>query len=238
MEKVNPDNETTISVHIEEQSKLETVTLNYANNNWTTSTAAEMIASQNQTYTRTIAGQPAGTVINYTVLARDTSGNSAEVLGSYEMKNWANITLDLLSSVVYCGEYITVTGSTAVSETNVTLAYATLNNSTSNYFALDYSAVNDATSNFTSNHTAVSRLVPTDSSGSFRDVHSLNQTGTWIVWASWNGSKTYFDVSSDYLDFTVRKVPMSITCNITSKSVTIGDNITVTGHVYPTQWRI
>jgi len=65
-------------------------------------------------------------------------------------------------------------------------------------------------------------------------VYSLNQTGTWIVWASWNGSETYFGASSDYRNFTVQKVLMSITCNITSKSVTIGDNITVTGHVYPT----
>ena len=73
----------------------------------------------------------------------------------------------------------------------------------------------------------------TDSSGVFSDVYSLNQTGTWIVLASWNGSETYFAAYNNYRNFTVQKVLMSITCNITSKSVTIGDNITVTGHVYP-----
>jgi hypothetical protein len=233
VEKVKPDNEANITAHIEEQANLETVTLNYTSNNWTTSTAAEMLASQNRTYTGTIPGQPAGTVVNYTVLARDTSGNSAEVLGSYAVKNWANITLDLSSPVVYYGENITVTGSTPASETNVTLTYAMLKNSTLSSTLLDSAAANDAILNYTSNNTAVSRLVPTDSSGNFRDVCSLNQTGKWIVWAIWNGSETYFDASTDYLKFTVKKMLMSVTCNITSRSITIGENITVTGQVHP-----
>jgi len=234
VEKVNPNNQTSIIAHIEEQFNLETVTLNYTKDYWATSTAVEMIASQNQTYTGTIPGQPAGTTVNYTVLAHDTSGNIAEVLGSYEVKNSANITLDLSNSTIYYGENITVTGSTPVSGTNVTLTYAMLNSSALNTTTSDYAAANDTISNHTSNDTVVSRLVSTDSSGNFIDEYSLNQTGTWIVWASWNGSETYFAASSDYRNFTVKKVLMSITCNITSKSVTIGDNITVTGQVYPT----
>jgi len=115
----------------------------------------------------------------------------------------------------------------------VTLTYTMLNSSALNSTLLDYATANDTILNHTSNDAVVSRLVSTDSSGNFSDVYSLNQTGTWIVWASWNGSETYFAVSSDYRNFTVQKVLMSITCNITSKSVTIGDNITVTGHVYP-----
>jgi hypothetical protein len=95
VEKVNPSNETIISAYVEEQFNLETVTLNYTKDNWATSTALEMFASQNQTYTGTIPAQAAGTVVNYTVLARDISGNSAEVMGSYEVKNTANITLEL-----------------------------------------------------------------------------------------------------------------------------------------------
>jgi hypothetical protein len=233
VEKVKPDNATNITAHIEEQFNLETVTLNYTNNNWATSIAAEMVASQNHTYTGTIAGQPAGTVVNYTVLARDTSGNSAEVHGGYEVKNWANITLDLSSPVVYYGENITVTGSTPASAANVTLTYAMLKNSTSSSAVPDSAAVNDAILNYTSTNTTASRLVSTDSSGNFRDVCSLNKTGTWIVWASWNGSETYFGASSDYLKFAVEKTLMSITCNITSRSITIGENITVTGQVYP-----
>ncbi|MGD9131039.1 MAG: hypothetical protein PVH73_05645 [Candidatus Bathyarchaeota archaeon] len=234
VEKAEPNDKISITAQVEEQNNLETVTLNYTSNNWATSTAAEMVASQNQTYTGKIPRQPAGTVINYTVLACDTSGNSAEFLGSYEVKNSVNITLGLSSPVVYYGENITVTGSTPVSETNVALTYAMLNTSMLNFTVLDSAAVTDAILNYTSsNNTAVSRLVSTDSSGNFRDVYSLNQTGTWIVWASWNGSETYFDASSDYWKLTVKKIPMAITCNITSSSPTIGENVTVTGQVYP-----
>ncbi len=230
-EKVNPNNETTIIAHIEEQYNLETVTLNYTKDNWTTSTAVEMIASQNQTYNGTIPRQPAGTTVNYTVLARDTSGNSAEVQGSYVVKNSANITLDLSRSVVYYGENITVTGSIPESG-NVTVTYAMLNSSALNYTMLDYAAVNNTILNNTSND-VVSRSVPASSSGVFIDVYSPNKTGRWFVWASWDGSETSFGASSDYRNFTVQKVPMSITCNITSKSVTIGNNVTVSGFVYP-----
>ncbi len=231
-EKVNPNNETIISAHVEEQFNLETVMLNYTMDDWATLTALEMIASQNQTYNGTIPGQQAGTTVNYTVLARDTSGNSAEGLGSYAVKNSANITLELSSSVVYYGENITVTGSIPVSGTNVTLTYAVLNISALNTTTLDYATANDTISNQTSNNMAVSRLASTDSSGGFSDEYSLNQTGTWVVWATWNGSETYFGASSDYRNVIVQKVYISITCNTTS-SVTIGDNITVTGSIYP-----
>ena len=232
-EKVNPNNETSISAHVEEQFNLETVTLNYTKDNWTTSTAIEMIASQNQTYTGTIPGQPAGTLVNYTVLARDTSGNSAEIQDSYAVKNSANITLELSSAVVYYGENITVTGSIPVGGTNVTLTYNLLNSSALNNTMLDYTAVNNAILNHTANDGVVSKLVTTSSSGVFSDMYSPNQTGTWTVMASWNGSETYFGASSGYINFTVQKVNMSITCNLTSESITIGDNITVTGSVYP-----
>jgi hypothetical protein len=172
-------------------------------------------------------------VVNYTVLALDTSGNSAEVHGGYEVKNWANVTLEMPSPVVYYGENITVTGSTPASEANVTLTYAMLENSTLGSAVPDSAAVNDAILNYTSTNTTVSRVASTDSSGNFRDACSLNQTGTWIVWASWNGSETYFAASSGYLKFALKKTIMSVTCNITSRSVTIGENITVTGEVYP-----
>jgi hypothetical protein len=39
--------------------------------------------------------------------------------------------------------------------------------------------------------------------------------------------------SSGIRNFTVQKVVMTLICNITSKTVTIGDNVTVTGYVYP-----
>lgn len=232
-EKVKPDKEIHINAHIEEQFNLETVTLNYTVDEWATSTAIEMIGTQNKTYTATIHGQAAGTTVNYTVLGRDTSGNSAEVLGSYAVKNSANMTLELSSSVVYYDGNITVTGSIPVSGTNVTVTYFWLNNSALNNTALDYVTANNTILNHTSNDAVISRVVSTDSSGIFDDVYPLKRTGKWIVFAIWNGSETFFGTTSDYKKFTVNKINMSITCNIMSESITIGDNITTTGLVYP-----
>ena len=125
-----------------------------------------------------------------------------------------------------------VTGSVPVSGANVTVNYALLDSSALNTTTLEYSTANDTLPNQISNDTVVSRLVSADSSGSFSDSCSLNKTGKWIVWATWNGSETYFGASSAYRNVTVNKVYISVTCNASS-TVTIGDNITVTGSVYP-----
>jgi hypothetical protein len=114
----------------------------------------------------------------------------------------------------------------------VTLTYTIVNSSLKDS-AIDYVIDNGTILDFALNDAVVSRVVSTDSSGVFSDIHSMNQSGRWIVWASWNGSETYFAAHSGYRNFTVQKVSMSIICNITSKSVTIGDNITVSGYVYP-----
>jgi hypothetical protein len=233
VEKAEPKSRTDITAQIQEVNNLETVTLNYTTNNWETLGTARMVASKNQTYTASIPGQSAGTLVNYTVLACDTSGNSAEVSGSYEVKNWANITLELQSTSAYCGESVTVTGSIPASEANVTLTYAILTNFTVSSAVLDSAVASDAIWNYTLNTTAVSRVVSTDIMGKFSDVCALKQAGKWVVWASWNGSKTYFAESSGCLKFTMNKMLTSVTCNITSSSITIGENITVTGQVYP-----
>jgi hypothetical protein len=47
-EAVYSNNETTITVYVEEHSSLDTVLLNYTSNDWSTSTTLEMTASQNQ----------------------------------------------------------------------------------------------------------------------------------------------------------------------------------------------
>lgn len=208
VEKAYSNNETTIVAHVEEQSGLDAVLLNYTGNDWATSNTIEMTASQNQTYIGTIPGQPAGTTVKYKILASDKSGNSAEVQGSYVVKNPTNITLALSRSVVYYGENITVTGSISYGGATVTI-------------------------NYTSGDVATPKLVSTNSSGFFTDTCFPNKTGSWTVLVSWAGNETCFGASSGYRNFTVEKTPMSITCNVTKASVTIGENITITGAVYP-----
>jgi len=184
------------------------VLLNYTSGDWVTSTTIEMTASQNQTYVGTIPGQPAGTTVKYRILASDEAGNTAEVQSSYVVKNPTNITLALSKSVVYYGENITVTGSISHGGATMTL-------------------------NYTCDDIITSKLLATDSSGFFTDAYFPNKTGSWAVIVNWAGNETCFGASSGYRNFTVERTPMSITCNITKESITIGEDIIVTGSVYP-----
>ena len=208
VESAYSNNETTIISYVEENSGLDTVLLNYTSDDWATSTAIEMAASQNQTYVGTIPGQPAGTTVKYRISASDNAGNNAEVQDSYVVKNPTNITLALFKSVVYYGENIMVTGSISHGGATVTLTY-------------------------TCSGVVTPRLLSTNSSGFFTDAYFPNKTASWAVIASWVGNKTCFGAYSGYRNFTVAKTPMSITCNVTKESTTIGENITVTGSVYP-----
>ena len=207
-EAVYSNNETTITVYVEEHSGLDTVLLNYTSSDWATSTALEMVASQNQTYVGTIPGQPAGATVKYRILASDEAGNKAEVQDSYVVKNPTNLTCSLSKSVIQYGENITVTGSISHGGATLTL-------------------------NYTCGDVVVPKLLSTNSSGFFTDAYFPNKTGSWAVIVRWAGNETCFGASGGYRNFTVEKTTMSITCNVTKESITIGENITVTGSVYP-----
>lgn len=208
VEAVYSNNETTITVHVEEHLGLDTVLLNYTSDNWATSTAIEMTASPNQTFTGTIPGQPAGTTVKYRILASDAAGNKAEAQSGYIVKNPTNITCFLSESIIHYGENITVTGSISHGGATVTL-------------------------NYTCGEVVTPKLLSTDFSGFFTGVHYPNKTGSWAVIVSWAGNETCFGASSGYRNFTVERTPMLITCNTTKESITIGENITVTGSVNP-----
>ena len=208
IEAAYSNNQTVITAYVDEHSGLKKVLLNYTGDDWATSTAIEMAASQNQTYVGTIPGQPAGITVKYRVLAFDNAGNSVEVQGVYVVKNPTNVTLALSKSVIHYGENITVTGSISHGEATVPL-------------------------NYTCDDIVTPRLLSTNSSGFFTDVYFPNKTGSWAVTVGWEGNETCFGASGIYRNFTVEKTTMSITCNVTEESITIGENITVTGSVYP-----
>lgn len=208
IEAAYSNNQTVITAYVDEHSGLKKVLLNYTGDDWATSTAIEMAASQNQTYVGTIPGQPAGITVKYRVLAFDNAGNSVEVQGVYVVKNPTNITLALSKSVIHYGENITVTGSISHGGATVPL-------------------------NYTCDDIVTPRLLSTNSSGFFTDVYFPNKTGSWAVIVGWAGNETCFGASGVYRNFTVEKTTMSITCNVTKESITIGENITVTGSVYP-----
>ena len=201
-------NETAITAYVDEKYGLEKVLLNYTRDDWITWASIEMSTSQNQTYVGTIPGQPAGTTVKYRILAYDNAGNNAEVGGSYVVKNPTNITCTLSKSVIHYGENITLTGSISNGGATVTL-------------------------NYTCGDAVTSKLRSTDSNGFFSDTHIPNKTGSWAVLVSWPGNESCFGASSGYRNFTVEKTPMSISCDTSKEGITVGENITVTGSVYP-----
>lgn len=79
----------------------------------------------------------------------------------------------------------------------------------------------------------LSRTVTTDASGNFVDECGLRRAGKWFVWAKWNGTETYFEAVSNYRNVTIQKIYIALTCNTTSQTVAIGDNITIIGSVSP-----
>lgn len=208
IEAAYSNNETTITAYVNEHFGLEKIVLNYTKDDWATWTTIEMSPSQNRTYVGTIPGQPAGTTVKYRILASDNAGNKAEVQDSYVVKNPTNITCSLSKPVIYYGENITVTGSISHGGATVTL-------------------------NYTSNGVVVSKSLSTDSNGLFSDVYIPNNVGLWAVLVSWDGNESCFGASSGYKNFTVERTPMSITCEISKEKLTIGENITVRGSVYP-----
>jgi len=208
IESAYSNNQTVITAYVDERSVSKKVLLNYTGDDWTTWTTIDMTASQNQTYIGTIPGQPAGTTVKYKVLAFDNAGNKAEARSSYVVKNPTNITCSLSKSVVYYGENITVTGSISHGGATLTL-------------------------NYTCGGNVTSKSLSTDSNGFYSDTHIPNKTGSWAVLVSWAGNETCFGASSGYRNFTVTKAVMSITCNVSRETITIGENITVTGIVYP-----
>ncbi len=232
IQKVNPNNETTINVHVNEEFTLKTINLKYSTDNGTKYATKDMVAYPNSTYNATVPGQPAGTLVKYTILAQDISGNTAELESSYPVKNFANITLEVSDLVAKFGENITVSGSTPVSGANLTVIYGMLNASAVNGTTLEKALTNGTIINYTANGSILSRNVTTDSSGNFLDEQTMNRTGTWLIWATWNGSETYFEAASNYRNVTTQQMYITVTCN-TSQSVTIGENITVTGTIDP-----
>jgi len=208
IEATYSNNETVITVYVDENSGLKKVLLNYTTDDWATWTAMDMTASKNQTYIGTIPGQPAGTTVKYRILAFDNAGNKAEAQSSYVVNDPTNITCSLSKSVIHYGENITVTGSISHGGATVTL-------------------------NYTCGDDVTSKSLSTNSSGFFSDTHVPNKTGSWAVLVCWAGNETCFGTSSGYMNFTVKKAPMSITCNVTRETMTIGENIMVTGIVYP-----
>lgn len=109
------------------------------------------------------------------------------------------------------GDFVIVSGSInlSVSDATVTLIYTKPNSST------------------------VTTASITDSEGDYSDIYTPNTVGFWSVAASWDGDSIHEGASSSEVGFTVSKISSSITCEVSSSSLIIGDSVTVYGSINP-----
>jgi len=124
----------------------------------------------------------------------------------------SSITLSLNATSIYLGRSILVEGvlSPAVSGAMVTVNYTRPNG------------------------TVVSRLLPINATGGFRDVFRPDVDGVWRVRAGWAGDATHSSALSSIYELTVvRKRPSTITCSISPSTVQAYGNVTISGAISP-----
>jgi len=77
----------------------------------------------------------------------------------------------------------------------------------------------------------VTRTTTTDAAGFFSDTYTPDRVGSWRVWASWPGDEDHIEAASPTVSFTVSKASSSISCSLSSSTIFIGENVTISGSV-------
>jgi hypothetical protein len=124
----------------------------------------------------------------------------------------SSITLSLNATSIYLGRSILVEGvlRPAVSGAMVTVNYTRPNG------------------------TVVSRLLPINATGGFRDVFKPDVDGVWRIRAGWAGDATHSPALSPIYNLTVvKKRPSTITCSISPSTIQAYGNVTISGAISP-----
>ena len=77
------------------------------------------------------------------------------------------------------------------------------------------------------------RIVLSDSSGTYSYVYTPEMVGLWSVKASWEGDADHYGASSTTVIFTVVKASSSISCSLSSSTIHVNENITIYGRIDP-----
>jgi len=124
----------------------------------------------------------------------------------------SSITLSLNATSIYLGRSILVEGvlSPVVSGAMVTVNYTSPNG------------------------TVISRLLPIDATGGFRDVFRPDVDGVWKIRAGWAGDATHSPALSSIYELTVvKKKPSTITCSVSPSTIQAYGNVTISGAISP-----
>jgi hypothetical protein len=124
----------------------------------------------------------------------------------------SSITVSLNSTSIYLGRGVLVEGvlSPAVSGAVVTINYTRPDG------------------------TIVSRAVPIDAAGGFRDAFKPDVDGVWRIRAGWAGDATHSPALSPVYELTVvKKKPSTITCSVSPSTIQAYGNATISGAISP-----
>jgi len=164
------------------QAKLKQIFMQYSNDGWKTSQAANL-ASSLTNYTVTIPAQQAGTKIEYNITAIDVVGNKAQYLNSYAVKYPTVTNCTTRTRVWTLGRNATVSGFVRPAASNLTVEVT-----------------------FTpQNGSAIERYVQTLTDGTFFASFSPNATGKWAVQATCLEDNLHFASVSESIEFSVVK---------------------------------
>jgi len=84
------------------------------------------------------------------------------------------------------------------------------------------------------NGTIIGRMVTTGSDSSYSDTYTPTIIGSWSVKAGWSGDSLYDGTTSSSKSFTVSKIVSSISCSVSSTTISVGSELTVSGAITPT----
>ncbi len=77
------------------------------------------------------------------------------------------------------------------------------------------------------------RKVAEKADGSYSDIYTPYKVGAWSVIAKWEGDEEYKEAVSALIPFTVDKVSSSISCSLSSSSITFGLTVQIDGLISP-----
>jgi hypothetical protein len=182
--RVYPGANTTVA-YMAAMAELDSAVLKYSIDNWASLNTTNMSLS-NGTCTGVIPGQEAGTTVHYNVIANDTMENTLTVNGIYTVKYSSALNFTSIQDNARPGEEITFKGTLtpAIKDMPVTIYFVSANET-------------NVTACFTSED------------GTFSGSFKPETVGTWVVYASFNGSATVYDSQTSMATLRVEETMFS-----------------------------
>jgi hypothetical protein len=189
---------------VDDESYINSVWLHYSvdgNKTWRTILAPK----GGEYFNATVPGQDGGAIIYYYWEAFDALGNYGYSYHETKSMTPTHLILDVEPREILGGETVKSTGFFGLPDMPLTL-------------------------NYTIGGKVVQFDVTTDRFGSFQHVFNPNKVGTWNVSCEFNGDATNWPAVSDYVNFTVKRKPTSISLNVSREYIGLGDYVNVSGY--------